>query len=55
VHKELGIGLGLYASKKIIESHCGEIYVKSFQDDRNIFGFKIPIRQKSECIGKVFL
>jgi len=53
--KELGIGLGLYASKKIIESHNGEIYVKSFEDDRNIFGFKIPIKQKAGIIKKVSL
>lgn len=37
-----GIGLGLYVSKKIIEAHGGEIFIKSFVDDRNIFGFKIP-------------
>ena len=37
-----GIGLGLYASKKIVEAHGGNIFVKSFEDDRNIFGFKIP-------------
>ena len=41
-HKEFGIGLGLYASKKIVEAHEGKIFVKSFKDDRNIFGFKIP-------------
>lgn len=54
-HKELGIGLGLYASKKIIESHNGTIYVRSFKDDRNIFGFRIPIKQKTEHAKEVLL
>lgn len=36
------IGLGLYASKKIIEAHNGNIFVKSFENDINVFGFKIP-------------
>jgi signal transduction histidine kinase len=37
-----GIGLGLYASKKIIEAYDGIIFVESYLDERNIFGFKIP-------------
>ena len=46
--KEVGSGLGLYTSKKIINGHNGKIYLKSFKDNRNIFGFKIPIKQKIE-------
>ena len=43
-HKELGIGLGLYTSQKIVKAHDGEIFVQSFPDDKNIFGFKIPYK-----------
>lgn len=37
-----GIGLGLYASKKIVDAHGGTIFVRSYEDEKNIFGFKIP-------------
>ena len=52
-HNEFGIGLGLYASKKIIEGHCGNIFVESYNDNRNSFGFRIPIVQKDKNLDKV--
>lgn len=55
VHKELGVGLGLYASKKIIESHRGNIYVKSFMNDTNIFGFRIPLEQRQKLEKEVMI
>ena len=42
-----GIGLGLYASQKIVEAHGGEIFVESYKENKNIFGFKIP---NDECL-----
>ncbi len=53
IHKELGIGLGLYASQKIIDGHKGQIYVNSFEDDKNIFGFIIPIVQEKGYIKEI--
>ena len=44
-NKELGCGLGLYTSKKIIEAHNGKVALKSFKDNRNIFSFEIPQKQ----------
>ena len=46
-HKELGIGLGLYASKKIIDGHNGTLYVKSYKENKNIFGFIIPQKRSN--------
>ena len=53
MHKELGIGLGLYASQKIIDGHKGQIYVNSFVNDKNIFGFIIPRVQEEGYIKEI--
>ena len=52
--REMGIGLGLYASKRIIEGHNGKMYVKSFKENRNIFGFTIPKVQDLEYKKEIF-
>ena len=42
-YNKVGVGLGLYLSKQIIDAHNGDIYAKSFEDNHNIFGFILPI------------
>lgn len=37
-----GYGLGLYASKKVVEAHKGEIFYKAAENE-NIFSFEIPL------------
>ena len=49
---ELGNGLGLYTSQKIINSHNGEMFVESFEDNKNIFGFRIPKKPKIDNLIK---
>ena len=45
---KVGVGLGLYLSKQIIDAHYGNIYAKSFEDNHNIFGFVLPLVNKNE-------
>ena len=45
---KVGVGLGLYLSKQIIDAHNGDIYAKSFKDNHNMFGFTIPVINKTK-------
>ncbi len=47
---KVGVGLGLYLSKQIIDAHNGNIYAKSYEDNHNIFGFAIPMINETENI-----
>ena len=44
---KIGAGLGLYLAKQIIDAHKGQIIAESFEDNRNIFGFKLPVTKLS--------
>ena len=47
-YNKIGVGLGLYLSKQIIDAHNGDIYAQSFKENYNIFGFNIPLRSEAE-------
>ena len=47
---KVGVGLGLYLSKQIIDAHDGDIYAKSFEDNHNMFGFVLPAIRETENV-----
>lgn len=42
-YNKIGVGLGLYLSKQIVNAHHGEIGAISFEENKNIFEFTIPL------------
>ncbi len=48
---KVGVDLGLYLSKQIIDAHNGSIYAKSYEDNSNVFGFILPIVTESAKIS----
>jgi two-component system NarL family sensor kinase len=42
-YNKIGVGLGLYLSKQIVNAHQGEIGAISFEENKNIFEFTIPV------------
>ena len=47
---KIGVGIGLFLARKIIEKHNGNIIAKSDIQQRNILGFKIPIEPPCEIL-----
>lgn len=45
-----GLGLGLYISRELVQSHGGKIWVESEPDKGSTFSFVIPKKQPSEDI-----
>ena len=48
---KIGVGLGLYLSKQIIDAHKGDIYAESFKDNHNLFGFVLPMKKDTELVA----
>lgn len=44
--EQIGIGLGLYISKNIIETHGGKIWVESREGEGSTFSFSLPVGQR---------
>ncbi len=42
-YHKVGAGLGLYLAKKIVEAHNGKVIANSLKENKNIFGFVIPV------------
>lgn len=49
-YKNIGIGLGLYLSRKIIEAHNGKIYLTSNLTE-NIFTFELPVALDNDSVS----
>ena len=45
-YNKIGVGLGLYLSKQIVNAHNGEIRAISFEENKNIFEFTLPLNQE---------
>jgi K+-sensing histidine kinase KdpD len=48
---KVGLGLGFYRSKKIIEAHGGKVIAKSLEQDVFCLGFILPQKIKSKGIS----